>query len=230
MADAQEEKERLLRLLRLLRRELRQERAAMNLRALADDAPQAPGFLTFRKFSGLRLDFVGKADIIMIAGKPADLVSRKVVEAVFRGMLQRFSASMRRFMTGRYGVDQLNIFLLVTAVILSVVSMLLSRFGAVCRIISLVVNLISYGILGWYLFRFLSRNPDKRFLENRRYLELKARLLRGGKLRAWMTRLTDRQHRYFRCPSCRQTVRVPRGRGKISIRCPRCSEKFIRKS
>lgn len=38
----------------------------------------------------------------------------------------------------------------------------------------------------------------------------------------------DREHRYFRCPKCGQTVRVPRGRGKINIRCPRCNERFIK--
>lgn len=136
---------------------------------------------------------------------------------MFRGMLQRFSDSMRRFMTGRYGMDQLNIFLLITAVALNVISLILSRFGVVCRIIGLLVNLISYGILFWYLFRFFSRNLEKRFRENRRYLTRKSRLL-------------DRQNRYYRCPNCKQTVRVPRDRGKICIKCPKCSEKFIRKS
>ena len=113
-------------------------------------------------------------------------------------------------MTGRYGMDQLNIFLLITAVALNVISLILSRFGVVCRIIGLLVNLISYGILFWYLFRFFSRNLEKRFRENRRYLTRKSRLL-------------DRQNRYYRCPNCKQTVRVPRDRGKICIKCPKCS-------
>ena len=147
---------------------------------------------------------------------PAQIVIRKVVEAV-RGLLQRFSASVRRFMYGRYGVDQLNIFLLIAAVIISVIAMILSRLGAVCRLIGILVNLISYGFLIWYLFRFFSKNLEKRILENRRYL-------------AWKSRITDRQNRYYRCPNCKQTVRVPRNRGKICIKCPKCSEKFIRKS
>ena len=147
---------------------------------------------------------------------PAQIVIRKVVEAV-RGLLQRFSASVRRFMYGRYGVDQLNIFLLIAAVAISVIAMILSRLGAVCRLIGILVNLISYGFLIWYLFRFFSKNLEKRILENRRYL-------------AWKSRVTDRQNRYYRCPNCKQTVRVPRNRGKICIKCPKCSEKFIRKS
>ena len=67
------------------------------------------------------------------------------------------------------------------------------------------------------VFRAFSRNPEKRILENRRYLTLKSRL-------------TDRKNRYYRCPNCRQTVRVPRGRGKICIKCPKCEEKFVRKT
>ena len=43
-------------------------------------------------------------------------------------------------------------------------------------------------------------------------------------------RLKDRQNRYYTCPRCRQTVRVPRGKGKIAITCPRCKERFIKKT
>ena len=136
---------------------------------------------------------------------------------MFRSMLQRFSESIRRFMYGRCGVDQLNMFLLFTVVVLSVVSVLLSFLGSVFAIVAMVLNLLSYLILLWYLFRFFSRNLEKRILENRRYL-------------AWVSRFKDRQNRYYHCPNCKQTVRVPRGRGKICIKCPKCSEKFIKKT
>ena len=46
----------------------------------------------------------------------------------------------------------------------------------------------------------------------------------------FLTRIKDRQHRYYACPKCRQTVRVPRGRGKINIRCPKCGEQFVKKT
>ena len=142
---------------------------------------------------------------------------RKVVETVFRSMLQRFSDAVRRFMYGRYGVDQLNIFLIVSAVVLNLISLILSRLGAVCAVIGMLVTLLSYVLLFWYLFRVFSRNLEKRHLENRRYL-------------TWKSRILDRQNRYYRCPNCKQTVRVPKGRGKICIKCPKCSEKFIRKT
>ena len=127
------------------------------------------------------------------------------------------SDGMRRFMYGRYGLDQLNIFLMVSAVAVSIVGMILTRFGAVCAVIGAVLSLLSYGLLFWYLFRAFSRNIEARALENRRFLVRRSRL-------------TDRQNRYYRCPNCKQTVRVPRGRGKICIKCPKCSEKFIRKT
>ena len=136
---------------------------------------------------------------------------------MIRRMLQRFSDSMRRFMFGRNGLDQLNIFLLAVAVILCLISYILSLLGPVCTLIGTVINLAAYGLLFWYLFRAFSRNLEKRALENRRFLARKARL-------------TDRQNRYYRCPNCGQTVRVPRDRGKICIKCPTCSEKFIKKT
>lgn len=136
---------------------------------------------------------------------------------MFRSMLQRFSESMRRFMYGRCGVDQLNIFLLIAAVVLNLIALILSRLGAVCRLIAPLFTLVSYGFLFFYLFRFFSRNLEKRILENRRYL-------------TWRSRVLDRQNRYYRCPNCKQTVRVPKGRGKICIKCPKCSEKFIKKT
>ncbi len=132
-------------------------------------------------------------------------------------MFQRFSESLRRFMYGRCGVDQLNLFLLSVVIFLSLASVILSVIGGVCTLIGMLVNLLSHLILLWYLFRFLSRNLEKRILENRRFLSL-------------FSRIKDRQNRYYRCPNCKQTVRVPRGRGKVCIKCPRCNEKFIRKT
>ena len=67
----------------------------------------------------------------------------------------------------------------------------------------------------WAMFRCFSRNTYQRYRENRKYLML-------------LDRIKDREHRYFECPKCRQPVRVPRGKGKISITCPKCKEKFVK--
>lgn len=127
---------------------------------------------------------------------------------------------MRRFMYGRYGTDQLNFVLLFSALGLSLVNGILSAIFAESTVyyyLYLIFSLLVYGLLGFALFRMFSRNIYKRQRENRRLLNF------------W-TRLRDRKNRYFRCPNCKQTVRVPRHRGKINIRCPKCGEKFIRKT
>lgn len=137
---------------------------------------------------------------------------------MFRRIGQRVSDGIRRFMFGRYGLDQLNVVLMIAAVALCLISFLFSRINAVWTVaLSFVLNLLSYVLLFWYILRAFSRNIEKRNRENRRFL-------------AFRSRLTDRQNRYYRCPNCKQTVRVPRGRGKICIKCPKCSEKFVRKS
>ena len=123
----------------------------------------------------------------------------------------------RWFMSGRYGTDKLNIALLVAALALCLLPTLLALFGLSLPLVNLVLALTSYGLTGYAIFRCFSRNAYKRYEENRRYLRL-------------VERLKDRQHKYFDCPRCHQPVRVPRGKGKIAITCPKCKEKFIRKS
>ena len=123
---------------------------------------------------------------------------------------------LRHFMEGRYGTDKLNIALLVAALVLCVLPTLLSFFVWI-PLLSACLTLLSYVLTGVAIFRCFSRNTYRRYEENRKFL------------RFW-ERLKDRQHRYFDCPKCRQTVRVPRGKGKISISCPKCGEKFIRKT
>ena len=123
-----------------------------------------------------------------------------------------FSSWLQRFMMGRYGNDKLNMVILGTGVIAS----LLSLFIRVAPF-NLILSAISYALMAWAIFRTFSRNTYKRYQENRKYLML-------------LQRLKDREHCYFDCPRCRQQVRVPRGKGKIAISCPKCKEKFIRKT
>jgi hypothetical protein len=132
---------------------------------------------------------------------------------MFRNLGYKISNGLRTFMQGRYGSDKLNTFLLIIGVITSVLSMLTAFFNPV----SFVFTLISYFLMGWVIFRMLSRNTYKRYQENRKFL------------RFW-ERLKDREHRHYDCPRCHQPVRVPRGKGKIAITCPKCKEKFIRKT
>ena len=129
-----------------------------------------------------------------------------------RQLTARMSAALRNFMAGRYGTARLNMAILSVGLAASLLSMIF-KFAPV----NLVLFLLSYGMMFWAIFRTLSRQTYKRYQENRKFLQL-------------MGRIKDRDHRYFDCPKCRQTVRVPRGKGKISITCPRGREKFVKKT
>lgn len=125
-------------------------------------------------------------------------------------------------MRGRYGMDQFGRFLNIVVLILLVVSMF-TRIG-ICYYIALAVMIYFY-------FRLFSRNIPKRYAENQWFLRMTGR--QGGGNAARGTRSYDpykRTHKVFLCPSCKQKIRVPREKGKIEIRCPKCSEKFIRRT
>ncbi len=125
---------------------------------------------------------------------------------------QRVKNSFANFMQGRYGTDQLNSLILWAGVGLCLVSMLIP-----VPVVSLLITGLAYMCMGIAIWRCFSRNTYKRYLENRKYL-------------SWRERLRDKDHKYFSCPKCKQSVRVPKGKGKIAITCPKCREKFTRKS
>lgn len=127
-------------------------------------------------------------------------------------MFQKMGDGLRRFFSGRYGSDKLNRWLL----LLAVVFLLLGWLGAKYLASWLsVFSILAYAPLIWSIVRMYSRNIEARRRENLAFIN-------------FFAHLTDKEYRYFRCPKCRQTVRVPRGKGKISIRCPKCGERFIR--
>ena len=130
----------------------------------------------------------------------------------FRRLGTNAAASLRRFMQGRYGTDKLNTLILGASFAAALLSLFIHMPA-----INLLLTLFCYGMMFWAFFRMLSRNTYKRYQENRKYLLL-------------LQRFKDREHRYYDCPKCHQQVRVPKGKGKISITCPKCREKFIRKT
>ena len=129
---------------------------------------------------------------------------------LLRNLGAKIAAGYRRFMQGRYGGDKLNMIILWSGVIACILSLIIP-----VHVIKIIFLVISYGLMGWAIFRAFSTNTYKRYQENRKYLRL-------------MDRLKDRKHRHFECPKCRQPVRVPKGKGRIAITCPKCREKFIK--
>lgn len=132
---------------------------------------------------------------------------------------------LQRFMIGRYGADELGRTLNLTGLILLIISMFFRKapfmysfcyFGALF-------------LLAFDIYRMFSKNISKRYEENQKYRNFRYSM--AVKRDALKKRFAQRRtHRFYKCPVCKQTVRVPRGRGKICITCPKCKNEFIRKS
>ena len=136
------------------------------------------------------------------------------------GFMDKVRAAMTRFMTGRYGSDHLGMATLMAGVVLYILSMI---FG------SGILSLISFVLYGVTLFRMLSRNIEARRLENQKYLQ------GTEKWRLEATRFIRRQknrkeYKYFRCPKCRQLLRLKRGCGEKEVTCAKCGHTFTTKA
>lgn len=127
---------------------------------------------------------------------------------------------MMRFMAGRYGNDQLNQFLLAVAVV-SIILDMFTRFP--------LFNILTILCLVWSYFRMFSKNSPARYAENQKFLNLISPLMTRisqGKYRA--SQMKD--FHIYKCPGCGQKIRIPRGKGKISVHCPKCGISFIKRS
>lgn len=123
-------------------------------------------------------------------------------------------------MQGRYGTDDYTKFLIVVSLIFILLENITSYS---------FFSVIGLGLLVYGYFRVLSKNPPKRWRENQSYLKQKRKVInRISKLNwTWKQR---KQYRFYKCPSCKQKVRVPKGKNKINITCPSCSTQFIKKT
>lgn len=127
---------------------------------------------------------------------------------------------LRRFMAGRYGVDQFSLFLLILSIIFSFISRIF-QFPP--------LMIIGYIPLVLSILRILSKDIQKRSMENYKFSMVMSPLY--SKLLHLKKRIKDfKTHKYFRCPACHGQLRVPRGKGKIRVTCPKCTAKFIKKT
>lgn len=133
--------------------------------------------------------------------------------------MRNFMYRLAQFLSGRYGNDALNVALMIFAVLISVVL----RFTPVWYL-----SFLCYVPLALMLFRAFSRNIAARQKENRLFLAP------VRKLQAWAgrnkTKAKDTTHKYYKCPACKAQLRVPKGKGKICITCPKCRKEFVKKT
>lgn len=133
-------------------------------------------------------------------------------------MLEGLRRKLTIWMQGRYGIDELTKMLNILGIVLLLLSLIRPlRF----------LSLAALVLIGFNLFRMTSRNIPKRLEERQKYLLFLSRI------RPFFTvirlNIKDRgTHKYFLCKDCRKVLRVPKGKGRIEIRCPECGKKLIR--
>lgn len=126
-------------------------------------------------------------------------------------------------MAGRYGSDQLSRAISILVCVLAVIALIgSSTWLSLLWYPALILLIYDY-------YRMLSRNIYKRERENQWYLN-KTEGIRS-RFRLWRDKVRQRKdYKFFTCPNCNTTVRVPKGKGTITITCPKCKERFTRKS
>lgn len=136
------------------------------------------------------------------------------------GFFEKIRASIARFMSGRYGADQLSYAMVFTALVLTVI-------GSIARVT--LLTLLADALLIVMFVRMFSKNRYQRAHENQVFLERTQGIRRA--VTEWMNRMKNsKKYRYFTCPKCRTRLRVPRGVGNVTITCKHCGEKFDKKA
>lgn len=128
---------------------------------------------------------------------------------------------LAKFMSGRYGPDALFRAQIGAALVLELVSLFLRRSSGAYHLL----NDIALVLMIWAVWRALSRNVQKRYLENLRFLELFGRARRQSRMNK--EKFSQRKdYKFFVCPNCKTNLRVPKGKGDIYITCAKCGNRF----
>lgn len=135
--------------------------------------------------------------------------------------MNKLKYKLEQFMRGRYGVDILGRDLLILSVILIILPMFFRNLSFL-RFMPFILLIIIY-------FRMFSKNFSKRYNENRVYTNFKGNITDPFK-KLWKRIKDFPKYKYLKCPECKQQLRVPRGKKKIVVTCPKCRYKFDAKS
>ena len=137
-----------------------------------------------------------------------------------QSMMYRLNTKMQQFMVGRYGADELGRFISVSTLVCLLVS-LFTKWR--------ILYWIGLFLIFYTYFRMFSKNVSKRYQENQKFLTLRYKAV--AKWSIMKKHFLERKiYRFYKCPQCKQKVRVPKGRGKICITCPKCRTEFVKKS
>lgn len=135
-------------------------------------------------------------------------------------MMNKWRSRLAGFMAGRYGADRLGQFLIGVSFAILVVGMFVRKPWV--EIVAILLLIICY-------YRMFSKNIGKRYAEEQKFEGL--RFVVTEKFRKMKYKVLEKkEYHIYKCPGCGQKIRVPRGKGKISIHCPKCNQDFIKKS
>jgi len=137
-----------------------------------------------------------------------------------KDFLYRLAYKFQQFMAGRNGNDALGYFILITYFVISIVT----SFGS-----NEVTGIIRLLLLVLYLFRFFSKKLSSRRNENQAFLRI-YEPIRSYIMKRVHRLQKQKDYKYFKCPNCKAELRVPRGKGNITVTCPKCHTKFDKKS
>ena len=143
------------------------------------------------------------------------------------GVLYKCKMALQRLMYGRNGSDQLGRAAIVAALVLDVVSMIVMRIRHL-QLVGVLLYWAAMVLLLYAIFRVFSKNLYKRREENSKFLQWTWKVKNGRS--AAKARHADTAHKYFTCKNCKTICRVPVGKGKVVITCPKCGHQFIKKS
>lgn len=146
-------------------------------------------------------------------------------------MLKNLRYRFAIFMQGRYGTDQLSRFMSIVVIVLIVFDWLANAFLAFpgVRVFVRFSGVIYTILLFLIYFRTFSRNIPRRYAENQKYLALKGKITSffGRSRHSASQRI---EYHIYKCPQCNQKIRIPRGKGRIMVRCPKCGTEFMKQS
>ena len=133
--------------------------------------------------------------------------------------MNKIRQKIQKFMYNKYGADQYGLFLVSAALIVSIIATITRLW---------MLSFVSWALMIYSFWRMFSTNYVKRRIENDKYMSIVIVLKRSWKV--FVNNIKDRNYHYYLCPHCHQMVRIPRGRGNVTITCPNCRKTFDKKS
>ena len=134
--------------------------------------------------------------------------------------MEKLRNALQRLMYGRHGADEMSLAVMIVGLTASIIGSF-TRLG--------VLSLVSLACFAYAIFRMFSKNHNKRYEENQKYLAFWNKST--GSVKQFVNRMKNiRKYRYFKCPECGSLLRLPRKVGTVTVTCGKCKHAFKQKA